>query len=313
MEKYGHKGAKGRGHSAISGHGHTAAYGRGYNATDGHGHKDGAHYHHPSMEGVRAKKALGQHFLKDEDIAIEIVDSLLIPDEGAQVLEIGPGTGVLTKYLLQDERIKLELAEIDEESIERLKSKFTQLLYTLKKRDFLKTDLAEIFKGKFFVIGNFPYNISSQIFFKILENKDSVEQVVCMLQKEVAERLAAEPGTKTYGILSVLLQAWYDIEYLFTVDETVFVPRPKVKSGVIRLWRNERKSLDCDEALFKEIIKTCFNQRRKTIRNSIKPLITRMAASSEDLMQRAEATGLLNARPEQLGVEEFVKITKALS
>lgn len=312
MEKYGYKGTKGHGHKAINRSGRTGS----------------AHYHHPSMEGVRAKKALGQHFLKDEDVAIEIVDSLLIPDEGAQVLEIGPGTGVLTKYLLQDERIKLELAEIDEESIERLRTKFPQFLYTLKKRDFLKTDLAEVFKEKFFVIGNFPYNISSQIFFKILENKDSVEQVVCMLQKEVAERLAAEPGTKAYGILSVLLQAWYDIEYLFTVDETVFVPRPKVKSGVIRLWRNERKNLDCNEALFKEIIKTCFNQRRKTIHNSIKPLITRMAAehltaqsavqaakqlSSEELMQRAESTGLLDARPEQLGVEEFVEITRAIS
>jgi 16S rRNA (adenine1518-N6/adenine1519-N6)-dimethyltransferase len=297
--------------------------------------------------GVWAKKALGQHFLKDESIAMDIVDALLIPytkedeiayekgepyKEQVNVLEIGPGTGVLTKYLLENKKIKLEVAEIDDESIAFLKSKFPQLLYTLQKRDFLTIDPHDIFQGQFFIIGNFPYNISSQIFFKILEYRDSVPQVVCMLQKEVAERLASGPGNKSYGILSVLLQAWYNIEYLFTVDNTVFMPRPKVQSAVIRLIRNERTSLGCDEELFKAIIKTCFNQRRKTIRNSIKPLLNTLptsiapsaadlnstdqnsvaGASPDSILQRLESTCLLDSRPEQLGVEDFVKLAKAV-
>lgn len=286
----------------------------------------------PVYEGVTAKRGLGQHFLKDEDIAIEIVDSLLIPEndlKGAKtephsvpVIEIGPGTGVLTKFLLMDERIKLELCEIDPEAIEKLRGRFNQFLYTLVPRDFLKTDINDIFplqrqhESEVYIIGNFPYNISSQIFFKILENRDRVTQVVCMLQKEVAERLAAPPGGKEYGILSVLLQAWYDIEYLFTANEDVFVPQPKVKSGVIRLWRNERKELGCDEALFKSIIKTCFNQRRKTIHNSIKPLVSglcaRLSRTPEELLSKI-SPDYLNARPERLGVEDFITICKAMS
>lgn len=279
----------------------------------------------PRYEGVRAKKALGQHFLSDEDTAIEIVDSLLIPETGldesptieggVNVLEIGPGTGVLTQYLLMDKRINLQLCEIDQESIDRLRGRFPQFLYTLQQRDFLKTELEDIFPAvkeikpgtngnEVYVIGNFPYNISSQIFFKILEDKDRVTQVVCMLQKEVAERLAAGPGGKDYGILSVLLQTWYDIEYLFTVDETVFVPQPKVKSGVIRLWRNTRETLDCDWDIYRNIIKTTFGQRRKTLRNSIKQIVPAEVIASDK-----KGAELLELRPERLSVEDFIYLT----
>lgn len=278
----------------------------------------------PRYEGVRAKKALGQHFLSDEDIAIEIVDSLLIPETGldesptveggVNVLEIGPGTGVLTKFLLMDKRINLQLCEIDTESIDKLRDRFPQFLYTLQPRDFLKTELEEIFPvvsdikpgtngNEVYVIGNFPYNISSQIFFKILEDKDRVTQVVCMLQKEVAERLASGPGGKDYGILSVLLQTWYDIEYLFTVDENAFVPPPKVKSGVIRLWRNTRQTLECDWDIYKNIIKTTFGMRRKTLRNSIRQIL-----SPDIIAQYEEGAPLLDKRPEQLGVEDFINL-----
>lgn len=279
----------------------------------------------PRYEGVRAKKALGQHFLSDEDTAIEIVDSLLIPETGldesptieggVNVLEIGPGTGVLTQYLLMDKRINLQLCEIDQESIDRLRGRFPQFLYTLQQRDFLKTELEDIFPAvkeikpgtngnEVYVIGNFPYNISSQIFFKILEDKDRVTQVVCMLQKEVAERLASGPGGKDYGILSVLLQTWYDIEYLFTVDETVFVPQPKVKSGVIRLWRNTRETLDCDWDIYRNIIKTTFGQRRKTLRNSIKQIVPAEVIASDK-----KGAELLELRPERLSVEDFIYLT----
>lgn len=262
--------------------------------------------------GVKAKKGLGQHFLVDESIAKGIVDSLIIGDS-LQVLEIGPGTGVLTKYLLADSRIKLEVCEIDTESIEYLQKTYPQMLYSLQQRDFLTTPLEKIFNGEYAVIGNFPYNISSQIFFRILDYKESVPQVVCMLQKEVAERLASGPGTKAYGILSVLLQAWYNIEYLFTVPEHVFLPPPKVKSGVIRLTRNNRTSLGCDEVLFKKVVKACFNQRRKTIRNSIKPIITEMGKQARlDNPSEAFST-LLGLRPEQLSVEQFIELTNLMS
>ncbi len=286
---------------------------------------------HPvRFEGVRAKKALGQHFLRNEDIAIEIVDSLLIPETGldenptveggVNVLEIGPGTGVLTNYLLMDKRINLSLCEIDQESIDKLRDRFPQFLYTLQQRDFLKSNLEEIFpsvteikKGtngnEVYIIGNFPYNISSQIFFKILEDRDRVTQVVCMLQKEVAERLASDAGGKDYGILSVLLQCWYDIEYLFTVDENSFVPPPKVKSGVIRLWRNTRESLGCDEQLFKSVVKTTFGQRRKTVRNSIKSLAANLNSVAKEELEKSP---YLDKRPEQLGVEDFIELTKLL-
>lgn len=253
---------------------------------------------------VKAKKALGQHFLKDEGVARRIVESLITGDK-AQVLEIGPGTGVLTKYLLQDPRIKLEVAEIDTESIAYLQEAFPQLLYSLYQRDFLKVPLESIFpSGDFCIIGNFPYNISSQIFFKILDYTERIPQVVCMLQREVAQRLASPPGNKAYGILSVLLQTWYNIEYLFTVDENLFNPPPKVKSGVIRITRNSRKELGCDSKLFKEIIKICFNQRRKTIRNSIKPLLNGNVAITSPYF---------DMRPEQLSVEQFIELTNILS
>ena len=254
---------------------------------------------------VKAKKALGQHFLKDEGIAKGIVDALRINDEtrlSNNVLEIGPGTGVLTKYLIEDERIRLELAEIDTESIEYLKATYPYSLSSLVQRDFLQMNLRDAFAGEpFRIIGNLPYNRSSQIFFKILEDPNLVPQVVCMLQKEVAERLVSPPGNKSYGILSVLLQAWYNMEYLFTVPEHVFLPPPKVKSGVIRLVRNDNKELGCDPQLFKQIIKACFNQRRKTIRNSIKPIAAKLGIEIQD--------PILDKRPEQLSVEEFVYLT----
>lgn len=274
-------------------------------------------------EGVTAKKGLGQHFLADEDIAVEIVDSLMIPttdldgnpttDDSVKVLEIGAGTGVLTKYLLMDKRIHLEISEIDDQSILKLKEKFPQFLYTLEPKDFLQTPLLSFFPGRYvhpvrnevFIIGNFPYNISSQIFFKILEDKDTVAQVVCMLQKEVAVRLSSEPGGKEYGILSVLLGAWYDIEYLFDVPPEVFVPAPKVTSGVIRLWRNSRTELGCDEDIFKKVVKGCFGLRRKTLRNSLKQI----TPINKDL----EDTGLLDLRPEKLSVNDFITLAKAIS
>jgi len=251
---------------------------------------------------VRAKKSLGQHFLKDHKIAARIVDSLLLEDR-AEVLEVGPGTGVLTQFLINRDGVNLKLAEIDTESVEYLRATYPSLGDRLIEGDFLKMDLSEMFKGDFHVIGNFPYNISSQIFFKILENKEQVPQVVGMIQKEVAERLASAPGKKAYGILSVLLQAWYSIDYLFTVDEGSFIPPPKVKSAVIRLVRNNRVSLGCNEQLFKEVVKTTFNQRRKTIRNSIKPLLKG---------REIEITPLLDKRPEQLSVEEFVTLTNSI-
>lgn len=285
-------------------------------------------------EGVTAKKGLGQHFLANQDIAIEIVDSLLIPESGldgsptieggVNVVEIGPGTGVLTNYLLMDKRLNLQLCEIDEESIGKIKEKFPQYLYTLQQRDFLQTPLDELFPSlphdsikrgtngnQVYIIGNFPYNISSQIFFKILDERERVAQVVCMLQREVAQRLSAGAGGKDYGILSVLLQCWYDIEYLFTVNENEFVPPPKVKSGVIRLWRNTREELGCSWALFREVVKTTFGQRRKTIRNSIKPLLASQGLSEEKIASVLNCK-YMDLRPEQLGVEEFIELTKII-
>jgi 16S rRNA (adenine1518-N6/adenine1519-N6)-dimethyltransferase len=261
------------------------------------------------MKSVKAKKSLGQHFLIDESIAKRIVDSLVLPEKAdkIEVLEIGPGTGVLTKYLLAEPQIRLDVAEIDRDSIAYLKSEYPQLTPSLYERDFLAMDLARLFNNPFYIIGNFPYNISSQIFFKVLDYRDMVPQIVCMLQKEVAERLASKPGNKAYGILSVLLQAWFNIEYLFTVQENVFNPPPKVKSGVIRLTRNSRTTLDCDEILFKQIIKTCFNQRRKTIRNSIKTILSPLPAEKTVAVLNSP---LMTQRPEQLSVEEFVILTQ---
>ena len=265
---------------------------------------------------VRPKKALGQHFLTDLSAARRIADSLqpdgATPENPSDVLEIGPGMGVLSQYLLEREDISLKMVEIDSESVDYLLMNFPKANGALIQADFLKLDLSRFFRQDFCVIGNFPYNISSQIFFKILDHKDRIPQVVCMIQKEVAERIAEKPGTKTYGILSVLLQAWYDIEYLFTVGEGAFNPPPKVKSAVIRLRRNDRKSLGCDESLFKTIVKTSFNQRRKTLRNSLRPLAAAMAErngwSNEKLAEFLSA-GIFDLRPEKLGVEDFIALT----
>lgn len=253
---------------------------------------------------VRAKKALGQHFLTDQSIAKSIVDALDV--EGA-VLEVGPGMGVLTQYLLERPELSLKLVEIDGESVQYLKRNFKALKANLIQEDFLKMKLTEVFEGDFCVIGNFPYNISSQIFFKILDHKDRVPEVVCMIQKEVAERIAEKPGTKTYGILSVLLQAWYDIEYLFSVGSGAFAPPPKVQSAVIRLKRNDRKTLGVDEALFKSVVKTSFGQRRKTLRNSLKQMI--ISKAGEDAAAFA-SDPVFDLRPERLSVEDFIALTK---
>jgi len=276
---------------------------------------------------VRPKKGLGQHFLTDQTIARNIVDALKGTGDGVlDVIEIGPGMGVLTQYLLTRSNIRLKLIEIDDESVRYLLEKWPQLSPVLYEADFLKANLTKLFGGKFSIIGNFPYNISSQIFFRILDYKEEVSEVVCMIQKEVAERIAAPPGSKTYGILSVLLRAWYDIEYLFTVGEGAFVPPPKVKSAVIRLTRNGRTTLNCDEKLFKNVVKTAFNQRRKRLSNSLKPLIAGSAKSekqsaSESVIQVADtpqkqlssnSIPFAEARPEQLSVEQFITLTKAL-
>lgn len=254
------------------------------------------------MKQVRAKKHLGQHFLTDLTIAQRIVESLSI---GVPVIEVGPGMGVLTQYLVQKPEIDLRLIEIDTESVAYLHAHYPALQGRIIEGDFLKLELSALFSGSFAVIGNFPYNISSQIFFKVLEYRDQIPEVVGMLQKEVAERLAAPPGSKTYGILSVLLQAWYDIEYLFTVSEHVFSPPPKVKSAVIRLKRNSCTHLGCDEVLFKQVIKATFNQRRKTIRNSLKAI----AYNRESFPD----SPLLSERPEQLSVAQFVELTNLVA
>lgn len=254
---------------------------------------------------VRAKKALGQHFLTDQKIAQAIVAALGGP---AEVLEIGPGMGVLTQYLLQREELDLKMVEVDSESVEYLLTHFPGMQGRLIEADYLKLDVSRFFKGSYRIIGNFPYNISSQIFFKILEDKDRVPEVVCMIQKEVADRIAEPPGSKTYGILSVLLQAWYDIEYILSVGPGAFAPPPKVKSAVIRLKRNSRTELGCDEKLFKQVVKMAFNQRRKTLRNALKPLINEKGLTAEVLEDP-----VFDLRAERLGVEDFVALTLLFS
>ena len=284
---------------------------------------------------VRAKKSLGQHFLTDLSIAQRIAESLTAPvtpgdctgDTGSStssgkdgagqtdVLEVGPGMGVLTQFLLQRPELNLKMVEIDRESVDYLLVHFPQVNGALIEADFLKLRLETFFKGQFCIIGNFPYNISSQIFFKILDYKESVPQVVCMIQKEVAERIAEKPGSKTYGILSVLLQAWYDIEYLFTVGEGAFNPPPKVKSAVIRLVRNSREELGCDESLFKAVVKTSFNQRRKTMRNSLRPIVSAKASRegwNEEQVSAFLSQPIFDLRPERLGVEDFISLTHSL-
>ncbi len=252
---------------------------------------------------VKAKKHLGQHFLKDVGVAKRIGDSLLNTYGYKQVLEIGPGTGALTTHLLERD-FETFVAEIDTESVAYLKANFAQLEGHILEQDFLKFNPHDLFEAPLGLSGNFPYNISSQIMFKVYDYRDMYVEVCGMFQKEVAERIAAKPGSKTYGILSVLLQAFFDIEYLFTVDEHVFIPPPKVKSGVIRLVRNDVKQLNCDEKFFKTVVKTCFNQRRKTIRNSLKGLW-----SAEGLTPEGD---IWTKRPEQLGVDDFIYLTNWL-
>ncbi|MGM9759077.1 MAG: 16S rRNA (adenine(1518)-N(6)/adenine(1519)-N(6))-dimethyltransferase RsmA [Parabacteroides sp.] len=252
------------------------------------------------MRLVKPKKSLGQHFLKDLDVARRIAETL-DGYKGTPVLEIGPGMGVLTQFLL-DIGHDLKVVELDRESVDYLQQNFPALEGRILAEDFLKLDLSQLYSAPFCVIGNYPYNISSQIFFKVLDYKDQIPCCSGMIQKEVAERLASRPGKKAYGILSVLLQAWYDIEYLFTVHEHVFDPPPKVKSAVIRMTRNSRTQLGCDEALFKTVVKTSFNQRRKTLRNSMKPLLGKEFPDY--------ALPVFDKRPEQLSVEEFVELTR---
>lgn len=254
------------------------------------------------MSEVRAKKALGQHFLTDLNIARKICDSLTERAEGEPeaVLEVGCGMGVLTQYLLQRTDITTYGAEIDSESVEYLNVHYPDFTPRLIEGDFLKMDLRERFPEGVRVIGNFPYNISSQIFFKIIENRDLVPQCVGMIQKEVAVRIAEPPGSREYGILSVLLQAWYDIEYLFTVSEKVFNPPPKVKSAVIRLRRNSVEQLGCDETLFVKVVKASFGQRRKMLRNSLKAVFGNFGGAEHPLF---------TTRAEQLSVAQFVELT----
>ena len=249
---------------------------------------------------VRPKKSLGQHFLHDLSIAQRIVAGLNRTLLSQNVLEIGPGMGVLTQFLIANDLAHLKVIEIDRDSVAYLKKNYPALAGKIIEGDFLEIDIAEIFRERFSVIGNFPYNISSQIFFKVLKHRDQVEQVVCMLQKEVADRIAAPPGSKTYGILSVLLQAYYNIQYLFKVSPGVFTPPPKVMSAVVRLERNAVVRLRCDEILFVQVVKQAFNTRRKTLRNALKNL---------NLPAEISALPLLDKRAEQLSVEEFTNLT----
>ena len=251
---------------------------------------------------VRPKKSLGQHFLTDLDIARRIAETLSAY-KGMPILEVGPGMGVLTQYLLEEGH-DVTVVEIDTESVAYLNKNFPQLKGRIVEGDFLQMNLNEVFGKNLCVIGNYPYNISSQIFFKVLDYKDMVPCCSGMIQKEVAERLAAKPGSKTYGILSVLMQAWYNVEYLFTVSEHVFNPPPKVKSAVIRMTRNDVTELGCNEQLFKRIVKTAFNQRRKTMRNSLKSIVE---PGSPIL-----ANEVFNLRPEQISVAQFIELTNEI-
>ena len=248
---------------------------------------------------VKAKKHLGQHFLRDENIAKKIADTLSLKGY-SKVLEIGPGMGVLTKYLLEKE-IETYVIEIDTESVEYLKSNYLNLAPRIIEKDFLKYNLSEVFDDESFaIIGNFPYNISSQIVFKTLEMRDQIPEFSGMFQKEVAQRICEKEGSKTYGILSVLTQAFYQADYLFTVAPSVFNPPPKVDSGVLRLTRKEDYSLPCDEALFFKVVKQAFQQRRKTLRNSLKTF---------NLSDNLKANAIFGQRPEQLSVSQFIELT----
>ncbi len=254
------------------------------------------------MDKVRAKKHLGQHFLKDLSIAERIANAISGHGDVEKLLEVGPGMGVLTDFLIE-RKFDLHLIDIDQESIAYLHKKYPDLGDKIIQGDFLQMDVGSLFEDKFAIIGNFPYNISSQIFFKVLEARSQVTEVVCMLQKEVAERIASPKGNKDYGILSVLLQAYYDIEYLFSVPPEVFDPPPRVNSGVIRLTRNKVEKLDCDEKLFKKVVKAGFGNRRKTLRNCLKPF---------NLPAEFNTHPILNLRAEQLDVADFIFLTQTI-
>jgi 16S rRNA (adenine1518-N6/adenine1519-N6)-dimethyltransferase len=256
------------------------------------------------MSLVRAKKHLGQHFLTDKNIASKIVNSLRPEGRYTQVLEVGPGMGVLSDFLLQKTEYETYLIDIDTESYTFLQKKYPQLQQRLINADFLEMDFGSVFTGPFAIIGNFPYNISSQILFKVLDSRQQVPEVVGMFQKEVAERCAAKPGSKEYGILSVFLQAYYKVEYLFTVKAGVFNPPPKVLSAVIRLTRNGVPELNCDEKLFWQVVKAGFNQRRKTLRNALSSLINKEAMADD---------ATLDLRAERLSVDDFVELTNRIN
>jgi 16S rRNA (adenine1518-N6/adenine1519-N6)-dimethyltransferase len=258
--------------------------------------------HYP-LTYVRPKKFLGQHFLNDQNIALKIVEAINLSPGRNRIIEIGPGTGVLTKFLATNKSVDLRLVEIDSESVSFLKNHYPELRDQIVEGDFLELPTKDLFVDDFIIVGNFPYNISSQIFFKVLELRHQVTQVVCMLQKEVAERIAEKEGSKTYGILSVLLQAYYDIEFLFKVPPGVFHPPPKVMSAVIRLTRNKTQRLACDETLFKKVVKQAFQNRRKTLRNALKPLT---------LSASIYALPLMDKRAEQLTVDQFISLTKLI-
>lgn len=259
------------------------------------------------FQKVKPKKFLGQHFLTDLSIAKRIADTVDACPE-LPVLEVGPGMGVMTQFLAQKPR-PLKVVEIDFESVRYLRDHFPSLEEGIIEDDFLTMHLDRTFEGQPFVLtGNYPYNISSQIFFKMLDYKHIIPCCTGMVQKEVAERIAARPGSKTYGILSVLIQAWYDVEYLFTVEPGVFNPPPKVRSAVIRLTRNQTTELGCDEHLFRSIVKTTFNQRRKTLRNNIRPLLTTLGIDNSVLL----TDPLFNLRPEQLSVSDFIALTQRI-
>ena len=270
------------------------------------------------MRLVKPKKFLGQHFLTDLGIARDIADTVdACPN--IPVLEVGPGMGVMTQYLVQKPRT-VKVVEIDYESVSFLREKFPSLEENIIEDDFLKMHLENVFQGQSFVLtGNYPYNISSQIFFKMLDYKNLIPCCTGMIQKEVAERIAAAPGNKSYGILSVLIQAWYSVEYLFTVHEHVFNPPPKVKSAVIRMTRNSTTTLGCDEQLFKRLVKTTFNQRRKTLRNNIRPLLgeldTQCAKEGFPIPDHSTLLQdpIFNQRPEQLSVQQFIELTNRVS
>ena len=267
------------------------------------------------MKLVKPKKFLGQHFLKDLDVARRIADTVdACPS--LPVLEVGPGMGVLTQFLIPKDR-HLKVVEIDYESVAYLLRTFPQLEDDLIEDDFLKMDLAKVFGGQQFVLtGNYPYNISSQIFFKMLDNKDLIPLCTGMIQKEVAERLAAPPGGKEYGILSVMVQLWYDVEYLFTVEPNVFNPPPKVRSAVISIRRNATTELGCDAALLKSVVKTAFNQRRKMMRGSLKPLFASLALQTGNTSTDHSAflaDPVFTLRPERLGTKDFIDLTNRIA